>query len=502
MKFAFSEISIPKRGSLAVALYADKTFSPTATLVDKKTKGALSRALETSRFTGKKGDFLEIVAPNGLDVSRVVLFGLGETEKLTMTDMETLGGSLVKRLNASGARSVTIILDELNVEDFKTNEAAAAVAGGAMLGSYRFQKYKTDIDEAAEPTLARMTVSCKGSATARKVFADIEALNEGVFMTRDLVSEPANELYPESFAARCLELSDMGVHVEILDEAKMQRLGMGALLGVGQGSRRDSRLVVMQWNGATTKKAGRKPLAFVGKGVCFDTGGISLKPGPGMEEMKWDMGGAGTVTGLMKALAGRKAKVNAVGVIGLVENMPDGNAQRPGDIVKSMSGQTIEILNTDAEGRLVLADALWYTQDRFKPEFMIDLATLTGAIIVTLGHENAGLFSNNDDLSDQLFAAGKAVGEGVWRLPMSDAYAKQTKSPIADLQNIGTGGRGAGSIVAAEFLQKFVNDTPWAHLDIAGMAWSKADKPITPKGGTGYGVRLLDKFIRDNYEGK
>ncbi len=502
MKFAFSEISLPKRGSLAVAIYADKALSPTAQEVDEKTNGALSRALETSRFTGKKGDFLEIVAPTGLEVSRVVLFGLGETEKLGQLDMENLGGSLVKRLNSSGARSVTVILDELGAEDIKTNEAAASVAMGAMLGSYRFQKYKTSTDAASEPTLTRMTVSCKGSATARKAFADMEALAEGVFLTRDLVSEPANTLYPDSFAEQCLALSDMGVHVEVLDEAKMQRLGMGALLGVGQGSRRESRLVVMQWNGATGKKASRKPLAFVGKGVCFDTGGISLKPGPGMEEMKWDMGGAGTVTGLMKALAGRKAKVNAIGVIGLVENMPDGNAQRPGDIVTSMSGQTIEILNTDAEGRLVLADALWYTQDRFKPEFMVDLATLTGAIIVTLGHENAGLFSNNDELSEQIFEAGKAVGEGVWRLPMSDAYAKQTKSPIADLQNIGTGGRGAGSIVAAEFLQKFVNDVPWVHLDIAGMAWSKADKPTVPKGGTGYGVRLLDKFIRDYYEGK
>ncbi|WP_288900729.1 leucyl aminopeptidase [uncultured Sneathiella sp.] len=502
MKFAFSEISLPKRGSLAVAIYADKVLSPTAQEVDEKSGGAVTRALESSRFTGKKGDFLEIMAPNGLEVSRVILFGLGEVEKLGQMDMEALGGSLVKRLNASGARSVTVILDELNADEIKTNEAAASVAMGAMLGSYRFTKYKTDIDETKEPSLTRMTVSCKGSATARKAFADMEAIAEGVFLTRDLVSEPANALYPESFAEQCLALSDMGVHVEVLDEAKMQRLGMGALLGVGQGSRRESRLVVMQWNGATGKKASRKPLAFVGKGVCFDTGGISLKPAAGMEEMKWDMGGAGTVTGLMKALAGRKAKVNAVGVIGLVENMPDGNAQRPGDIVTSMSGQTIEILNTDAEGRLVLADALWYTQDRFKPEFMVDLATLTGAIIITLGHENAGLFSNNDDLSNQIFEAGKAVGEGVWRLPMSDAYAKQVKSPIADLQNIGTGGRGAGSIVAAEFLQKFVNDVPWVHLDIAGMAWSKADKPTVPKGGTGYGVRLLDKFVRDNYEGK
>ncbi|WP_334128863.1 leucyl aminopeptidase [Sneathiella sp.] len=501
MKLAFSEISLPKRGSLAVAVFADNHFSATAKEVDKLTNGALSRAITTSRFKGKSGDLLEIIAPTGLEVSRVILFGMGEAAKVTPLDMEKLGGSLVKKLNGSGARSVTVILDDFKA-DVRTSDAAASIAAGAMLASYRFRKYKTAAEEETEPTLTRMTVSCKGSASARKAFAEIEPTIEGVFLTRDLVSEPANALYPESFAARCQELTELGVEVEVLDEAKMRRLGMGALLGVGQGSARESRLVVMQWNGATGRKAGRKPLAFVGKGVCFDTGGISLKPAAGMEEMKWDMGGAGAVTGLMKALAGRKARVNVVGVIGLVENMPDGNAQRPGDIVTSMSGQTIEVLNTDAEGRLVLADALWYTQDRFKPEFMINLATLTGAIIVTLGHENAGLFSNNDELAERLFDAGKQTGEGVWRLPMSKAYAKQLKSPIADMQNIGTGGRGAGSIVAAEFLQKFVNDVPWAHLDIAGMAWSKADTPTTPKGGTGYGVRLLDRLIRDHYEGK
>ena len=502
MKFAFSEISLPKRGSLAVAVYDKNTLSETAMAVDKASKGAVSRALKTSRFKGKKGNFLEILAPSGLDVSRVILFGLGDAGELSQTDLEDLGGSLVKKLNSAGAQTVTVILDDLQSDDIKTSDAAAHIAVGAKLGSYRFWKYKTEDDESSEPTLTRVTVSCKGSAAARKAFADMEAVAEGVFLTRDLVSEPANTLYPESFTNRCKELTSLGLEVEVLDEAKMRALGMGALLGVGQGSRRESRLVIMKWNGAAGKRAAKNPLAFVGKGVCFDTGGISLKPGPGMDKMKWDMGGAGTVTGLMKALAGRKAKVNAIGVIGLVENMPDGNAQRPGDIVTSMSGQTIEILNTDAEGRLVLADALWYTQDRFKPKFIIDLATLTGAIIMALGHENAGLFANDDDLAEALYTAGKAVDEGVWRLPMSKAYAKQTISPIADLQNIGTGGGGAGSIVAAEFLQKFVNEVPWVHLDIAGMAWSNADKPTVPKGGTGYGVRLLDRFVRDNYEGK
>lgn len=481
-------------------VYDDNVLSPTAKAVDKASEGLVQKAIKNSRFKGKTGEFLEILSPQGLDVSRVILVGLGALDKLTPLVMEAAGGSLAKKLNSAGAQGVTVILDELKVKGHKVTDLAASIAMGAKLGTYRFNVYKTEEEENTAPSLTRMTVSCKGSAAARKAFAEMDAVADGVFMTRDLVSEPANKLYPESFAARCKELTSLGLKVEILDEAKMAKLGMESLLGVGQGSERESRLVVMQWNGLPGKRKAKEPLAFVGKGVCFDTGGISLKPAPGMEEMKWDMGGAGTVTGLMKALAGRKAKVNAVGVIGLVENMPDGNAQRPGDIVKSMSGQTIEVLNTDAEGRLVLADALWYTQDRFKPKFMIDLATLTGAIIISLGHENAGLFSNDDGICDALSKASEVVGEGVWRLPMSSAYAKQIKSPIADMQNIGTGGRGAGSIVAAEFLQKFVNDVPWAHLDIAGMAWSKADKPTVPKGGTGYGVRLLDRFVRDNYE--
>ncbi len=501
MNFAFSDISMPDSGTLAVPVFAENTLSPFAQEVNDIADGALVRAIDDSRFKGKKGDILVILAPQNMQASRVILFGLGEPEELKAADFENLGGKLLGKLNAAGAKEVTIVLDGIANSNIGEGEAAARVAFGAKLASYRFDKYKTDQDEDSKPSLQDVTVSCASANDASSLFPELDAIANGVFMTRDLVSEPANTLYPESFAERCKELTDLGVEVEILDEAKMQELGMGALLGVGQGSIRESRLVIMHWKGAPEKKD-EKPIAFVGKGVCFDTGGISLKPGPGMEEMKWDMGGAGTVTGLMKALAGRKAKVNAIGVIGLVENMPDGNAQRPGDIVTSMSGQTIEILNTDAEGRLVLADALWYTQDRFDPELIIDLATLTGAIIISLGHENAGLFSNNDDLADQIFASGKNVGEGVWRLPLQPEYEKQIKSPIADMQNIGTGGRGAGSIVAAEFLQKYVNGKPWAHLDIAGMAWSKKDSPTVPRGGTGYGVRLLDDFVRQNHEAK
>lgn len=499
MKISFSAISLPKSGTVAVAIFKSGKLSVTAKEINRLSKKMITRALAASRFDGDKAGFLEIPAPAGIDAQRLILFGLGEKKDVTLRDLEDVGGGLLKRSNGNGEKSLTVIVDDLGSKDFSIAEAAAHMGYGARLADYRFERFKSKKDDKTVPTLKKIAVASQTAAAARKSFADLDAIAEGVFLTRDLVSEPANTLYPEKFAAQCKELKKLGVQIEILNEAKMSKLGMGALLGVGQGSRRESQLVIMKWNGGSKAKSA-KPLAFVGKGVCFDTGGISLKPAAGMEGMKWDMGGAGAVTGLMKAVAGRKAKANILGVIGLVENMPDGNAQRPGDIVTSMSGQTIEVLNTDAEGRLVLADALWYTQKRFNPEFMINLATLTGAIIVSLGHENAGLFSNSDKLSDQLFEAGKAEGEGVWRLPMSDAYAKQTKSPIADLQNIGTGGRGAGSIVAAEFLKKFVNDVPWVHLDIAGMAWSGKDTPTIPKGGTGYGVRLLDRFLRDNYE--
>jgi leucyl aminopeptidase len=337
---------------------------------------------------------------------------------------------------------------------------------------------------------------------ARKAFETLEKVAEGIFLTRNLVSEPANILYPESFANICQELTELGLEVDVMGEAEMKKLGMGALLGVGQGSARESKMVIMRWNGQQSKgrKAQTTQVAFVGKGVTFDTGGISIKPAAGMEDMKWDMGGAGTVTGLMKALAARKANINAVGVIGLVENMPDGNAQRPGDVVTSMSGQTIEVINTDAEGRLVLADALTYTQREFEPKTVINLATLTGAILVSLGQERAGVFSNNEELAERLKKCGDATGDKVWPFPMDGEYDELIKSDIADMKN--TGGRFAGSISAAKFLEKFIEkDTVWAHIDIAGMAWSQADKPTRPKGGTGYGVRLLDQLVADYFEG-
>ena len=498
MKVAFSDLSLPRSGALVVGVAADQKLMPTARSVDRKSGGTLRRAIAASRFTGETKQWLEVLGPRGLGASRVLLCGLGRPEALTESDLQTIGGNLVSKLITSGEAQVTVALDPLKTgrkRGLDDGTAAAHVAYGARLGGYRFDKYRTTQKEEETPSLDSVTVGTSGRAAARREFRQLDKIADGVFLTRDLVSEPANTLTPPKLADGCRELGELGVDVEVLGEQRMRRLGMGALLGVGQGSAQESQVVVMQWNGATRR---RQPIAFVGKGVTFDTGGISLKPPGGMEAMKWDMGGAGAVVGLMKALAGRKAKANVVGVVALVENMPSSTAQRPGDVVTSMSGQTIEVINTDAEGRLILADALWYTQDRFKPRFMVDLATLTGAIIVSLGHEYAGMFANDDELAERLTAAGQAEGEKVWRLPLGDAYDRALKSEIADMKNVGD--RAGGSITAAAFLQRFVNKMPWAHLDIAGMAWSKKANPTVPKGGTGFGVRLLDRLVRDHYE--
>jgi leucyl aminopeptidase len=453
--------------------------------------------MATGRFEGKKGQWLEVLAPGDGKLDRVLLAGLGKADAVDAAGIEAVGGDAVRKLMTSGAKELAIVSALVPPASGKPglDEIAARVAYGARLGGYRFDKYRTTQKQSEKPSLERIIVLSKGATAARRTYRPLEAIAEGVCLTRNLVSEPANVLFPESFAEEIRKLARLGLKVEVLNEAQMRRLGMLALLGVGQGSARESRLVVMRWNGG---RARAQPVAFVGKGVCFDTGGISIKPAAGMEAMKWDMGGAGAVTGLMAALAGRKAEVNAVGVVGLVENMPDGKAQRPGDVVRSMSGQTIEVINTDAEGRLVLADALWYTQHRFKPKFMVDLATLTGAMIVALGHEHAGLFANNDELAERLTQAGKAEGEPVWRLPMGEAYDKQIRSEIADMKNVG--GREAGSITAAQFLERFVNKVAWAHLDIAGVAWSSSAKPTVPKGGTGWGVRLLNRLVQEHYE--
>ncbi len=497
MNIVFSEPKIPAAGVVVVGVTKDNRLTPSAAALDKATKGALKRAIAGSRFKGKREQVLDVVAPAGVDLDRVVLLGLGEAKKLDVLAGEALGGRIYAHLAKSGADAVTVMVDALKGAKADPVDLAVGLACGALLRSYRFDKYRTKEKPSDKPSLRKIAVMVEGAAKARRRFGPQRKVVEGVFFTRDLVSEPANVIYPETLARQARTLSRLGVKVEVMDEKRLEKLGMGALLGVGQGSARPPRVVVMQWNGADKAKA---PVAFVGKGVTFDSGGISIKPAAGMEDMKWDMGGAGVVIGLMKALAGRKARVNAVGVVGLVENMPSATAQRPGDVVRSLSGQTIEVINTDAEGRLVLADVLWYCQDRFKPRFMVDLATLTGAIIISLGHEYAGLFANDDELADRIAAAGRAVGEKVWRLPLDEAYDKLINCDVADVKNVGN--RAAGSITAAQFLKRFVNDVPWAHLDIAGVTWSSKDRPTVPKGGTAFGVRLLDRLIADYCEGR
>jgi leucyl aminopeptidase len=499
MKVSFASHELPKKGAVAVGVMEGRKLSPSAAQLDKRTGGAISRAIAASRFTGKANQTLQVMAPARTQLSRILLVGVGKLDDVTADAAAQRGGAVVGALLTSGENEVTAMVDTIKGVKFPAADRAAQLGYGARLRAYRFDKYRTKLKSDEKPSLKRITVMCDDPAAARKAFQPLDRIADGVFMTRDLVSEPANVIYPKSLAEACKSLNELGVKVEVLGVAAMTKLGMGALLGVGQGSANESQLVVMQWNGAPGAKD-KTPLAFIGKGVTFDTGGISIKPAAGMEDMKWDMGGAGAVIGLMRALAGRQAKVNAIGIVGLVENMPSGTAQRPGDIVTSMSGQTIEVINTDAEGRLVLADAMWYCQDRFKPRFMIDLATLTGAIIISLGHEHAGLFANNDELAERLMAAGKATGEPLWRMPLGDAYDKAIDSDAADMKNVGD--RAGGSITAAQFIQRFVNKCPWAHLDIAGMAWSKKDAPLVPKGATAYGVRLLDRLVADHYEEK
>ncbi|TMJ76854.1 MAG: leucyl aminopeptidase, partial [Alphaproteobacteria bacterium] len=471
MDIRFAEFSLPQSGAVVVGVWEDRALTGPARRLDEATQGAVARAVAAApRFHGKKNELVPVIGPPGLPVSRIVLAGLGKPKAIDARLLEDLGGTLAAHLNSAGESEATFAVDLGDGAPVKPAEAAARLAYGAALRSYRFDKYRTKQKPEQKPSLSSITVSAASPGEAKQAYQALGAAAEAVAFTRDLVSEPANELYPESMAERAAALAgpDLpGLTVEVLDENRLSELGMGALLGVAQGSVRPPRVVVMQYRGVAADVA---PLAFIGKGVTFDTGGISIKPAGGMWDMKWDMAGAGVVIGLMRLLAARRARVNAVGLVGLVENMPSGAAQRPGDIVRSMSGQTIEVLNTDAEGRLVLADVLWYCQDRFKPTAMIDLATLTGAVIVALGHENAGLFANNDELAERLVAAGKAVGEPVWRLPLAESYDRAIDSDAADVKNI-AGDRAAGSIIGAQFVQRFVNNVPWAHLDIAGVAW-------------------------------
>ncbi len=495
MKIAFSKAAAPSGVALIVPAFEDGDPTDAHAALNAATSGALAKAIKAAKFSGKKGQALELVGLHGAESTRIVMVGAGKRADLTAIEAENVGGAGIAPILRTQEKAAAFLLGGFSTDKVRAGETAARIAFGARLRSYRFDKYRTKLEKDQKPALEKLSIVTP-AADAKTKFADLDKIADGVFLTRDLVSEPPNVLYPASFATRCRALEALGVKVTVLGAKEMQKLGMGMLLGVGQGSARESKLVAMEWMGG---KKGEAPVAFVGKGVCFDTGGISLKPGPGMEDMKWDMGGAGAVAGAMAALAGRKAKANVVGVIGLVENMPDGAAQRPSDIVKSMSGQTVEILNTDAEGRLVLGDAIWWTQEKYKPKTVIDLATLTGAIVIALAHEYAGIFSQDDKLVAQIEDAAKSSGDPVWRMPLAKAHYDNIKSDVADMKNIGP--REGGSSSAAAFIGRFVKDgQSWAHIDIAGMAWNAKDKPTCPKGGAGYGVRLLDQFIRANYE--
>ncbi len=495
LKLVISDLKAPVSSTLVLLTDDSLELSPFSGSQFPELGKWVRRAAEAEKFKGKSQSSLQLLLPEGMPMERVIVLGIGaanEREKLNWTN---LGGGLLSKLPTG--KDIDIILETHQETPVNAQEIADFVLG-MQLKSYSFEQYKSKKKEGepADTNPSSVTLMTSEKSAARKAWKAGEAVAEGVNIARTLVNEPPNILYPEEFATRAAELEKLGVEIEILDEKQMRKLGMRALLAVGQGSDKESRVVIMRWNGA--RNEGDAPVAFVGKGVTFDTGGISIKPAAGMEDMKGDMAGAACVVGLMHALASRKARVNVIGAIGLAENMPDGKAQRPGDIVTSMSGQTIEIINTDAEGRLVLADVLWHVQTKFKPKFIVDLATLTGAILVALGQEYAGLFSNNDELSERLGKCGNATGELVWRLPLAKAFDKMIDSKFADMKN--TGGRFAGSITAAQFLQRYVGETPWAHLDIAGTGMSSPNTDTNRSWGSGWGVRLLDRLVTDHYE--
>jgi len=475
--------------ALAIPLRSEDNVAERLPGLEAGARNLAVRAAEAQRFEREAGGVAEAFVEDGGQVRRLLLVGLG-AQRDDPALYEKAGGALTARLLTSGETKLVV---DLTGTDLRADEAAR-LAFGAAARSWRYDQYRTKLNRKQKPTLEEVVIV--GAADSE--WGSKAALLEGLDLTRALVTEPANIVYPESFVERARAAMDgLGVEFEVLDEKQMAALGMGALLGVGQGSVRPPRLLAMRWNGG---KTGAAPVVFIGKGITFDTGGISIKPALGMESMKWDMGGAGAVTGLMKAVATRKAKVNVVAVCALAENMPDGNAQRPGDVVTSMSGQTIEVINTDAEGRLVLADAMTWAQRQYKPEVMVDLATLTGAMVISLGHEYAGMFANDDALAGKLEAAGKASGDKLWRMPMNDEYNKIMDSQIADMKN--SASREGGSITAACFLGRFVEEgVKWAHLDIAGMAWSDKAGSLYDKGATGYGVALLDRYLADNHEG-
>ena len=493
MKFTFIVPKLPEKGAVVVAVQEEKKLTEQAKQLDELLRGLLKKAIDQGAFTGKLNETMTLVAPPSTQISHVVLVGLGKessSKHPSELTAELLGAALFPSLAATRCEQATLYMPDAFEN---SGEGVAHIAYGLLLKSWKFETYKNKDKKPLH--LKAVYVASQKHTESQSCFSKLEQIASAVFLTQQIVSEPPNVIYPESLARIAEGLKEFGVSVEVLGEKEMKALGMNAILGVGAGSAYESKLVVMEWKGSANPSKG--PIALVGKGVTFDSGGISIKPSASMDEMKMDMAGSATVIGVMQALAKTKSSAHVVGVVGLVENMPSGSAQRPGDIVTSMSGKTIEVLNTDAEGRLVLADALWYTQDRFKPCLMIDLATLTGAIVVALGYEHAGLFSTNDQLADQLLESSLATGERLWRLPLHEDYDKDIDTDIADVRNIGSG-RGAGSITAAHFLERFTNGVPWAHLDIAGVEFQRKEWLLSSKGATGFGVRLLENFIRNH----
>lgn len=487
-----------------IGVFENSELTASAKEFNKEHNGSLAKCLKNHQnFNGKIGESISLMDTKKAH-AHIVIIGLGKKDKLDNLAIETIGGKLLSVLEKSGANNIDIFIDGFDVgKKSKAAVLGAHLALGLQLKSYNFLKYKSAPKaDKKNKAIDKINIITAVHLTAKNIYADYAAIAEGVFLARDLVNEPPNHLYPESYADIIKkQLKPLGVDVEILDEKKMQKMGFGALLAVGQGSIRQSQVVIMKWNGAAKTK--KNPIALVGKGVTFDTGGISLKAGAEMDLMKMDMGGSAVVVGTIKALAKRKSKSNVIGIVGLVENMPSDRAYRPGDILTSHSGKTIEVLNTDAEGRLVLADILTYIQDTYKPEVIIDLATLTGAIMVALGFEYCGAFANDDKLWEQLKQASDNTGEKFWRMPLDEAYRKEMESEVADLKNLGSLGRYGGACSAAGFLEHFIHEgTKWAHIDIAGTAWWKSDKPTTPKGGTGFAVRALNDLIENHFEKK
>lgn len=500
VQIAFDDLkSAPEASTVVVLVEPDRKLASWTKKLDKGSGGQIGRALQSASFKGKAKSCCDIAGIDDERVHRVLAIGVGDLGEMDDKGWTLLGGYIAGQLASRKTRSAAVIVETSSLDGAKkTAHAAAQLALGIGLRSYGFDAYKSAAknDENRPTILDSVTLHVADAKQAANAHGELAPVAEGVALARDLVNEPANRLGPVEFAARCEALRESGVEVEIFEPDALEEMEFHALLAVAEGSVRPARVAIMRWNGAKTKRT--KPVCFIGKGVTFDTGGISIKPAGGMEDMKGDMGGAACVVGLMHALAGRRAPVNAVGLVGLVENMPSGTAMRPGDVIGSRAGKTIEVLNTDAEGRLVLCDLLAYAEETYAPKFMVNLATLTGAIIIALGKENAGLFSNDDALSEALTKAGHTTGEKVWRLPLEKGYDKLLDSKTADMKNIG--GRTGGSITAAQFLQRFVDTTPWAHLDIAGVAFDGPKSDISPSWASGWGVQLLNTLVKDNYE--